>query len=75
MFPEDGKEVGILKGQPFIFVGWYAGVFPQFDHSIEYTCSYLTVRIVRYMPCAVKYQRWSRFFNVFPVDMWMCFAL
>ena len=27
------------------------------------------------MPSAVKYQRWSGFFNIFSVDMWLCFAL
>ena len=40
---EDGKEVERLNGQPFKFVGWYAGVFPQFDYSIKYTRSDLSI--------------------------------
>jgi hypothetical protein len=75
LFAQDGKEVEILKGQPFVYVGWYAAVFPLVDFSYEYTRSYLSVRIVWYTPCAVKYRRWSRFFNIFSVDMWICFAL
>jgi hypothetical protein len=64
-----------LKGQPFIFVGWFPGVNPAFDNFTEYTRSYLTVRLVWYTPCAVKYERWSRFFKIFSVDMWIFFAL
>jgi len=72
---EDSKEVERLKGQPFKFVRWYAGVFPQFDCSIEYTCSDLSVHAVWYTLCAVKYQRLNCFFNIFSVDMWIYFAL
>jgi len=75
LIAEDSKEVERLKGQPFIFVRWYAGVFRQLDHSIEYTCSYLTVHIVWYMLCAVKYRRSSCFFSIFPGDMGISFAV
>jgi hypothetical protein len=44
-------------------------------HLKEFTGSYLSESFVWYTPCAVKYQRWSRFFNIFSVDMWICFAL
>ena len=64
-----------LKGQPFIFVGGFAAVSSAFDSFVDYTRSYLTVRAIWYTPCAVKYEKWSRFFNIFSVDMWICFAL
>jgi len=63
------------KGQPFIFVGRFPGVNPAFDNFSEYTRSYLTIRLVWYTPCAVRYERVSRFFKIFSVDMWICFAL
>jgi len=40
----------------------------------EHTHSYLPIGLLWYTPCAVKYQRWSHFFNIFSVDMWICFA-
>jgi hypothetical protein len=69
------NSVEELKGQPFIFVGWPPGVNPAFDSFCEYTRSYLTVRLVWYTPCAVKYERLGRFFKIFSVDMWIFFAL
>jgi len=41
----------------------------------EHTRSYLNVHFVWYTPCALKYPRWSRFFNIFSVHMWVCFVL
>jgi len=64
----------LRKGQPFIFVGWSPGINSALDNFSEYTRSYLTERLVWYTPCAVKYERLSRFFKIFSVDMWICFA-
>jgi hypothetical protein len=61
------------KGQPFIFVGWSPGINSLLDNLCEYTRSYLIERLVWYTPCAVKYERLSRFFKIFSVDMWICF--
>ena len=63
------------KGHPFIYVGWCPGLSSAVDNVGEYTRSYLSVRFVWYTPCAVKHERWSRFFNMFSVDMWIFFAL
>jgi len=46
-----------------------------FHYIHEYTCSYISIRIVWDTTCIVKYQRWSRFFNIFSVDMWVFFVL
>jgi len=64
-----------FKGHPFIFVRSLPGLFPTYENFNEYTRSYLTVRLVWYTPCAVKWERWSRFFNIFSVEMWICLAL
>jgi hypothetical protein len=69
------KMFVVQKGQPFILVGWSPGLNPEFDNYSEYTRSYLTERLVWYTPCAVKYERLSRFFKIFSGDMWICFAL
>ena len=64
---------------PFIFVGaipardFTSEFFYEFLY--EFTRNYLPLRMVWYTPCALQYQRWSRFFNIFSVDMWICFAL
>jgi hypothetical protein len=71
----NGNNFEVPKDQPFIFVGWYPGVNPAYDNFSEYTHSYLSVRLVWNTPCAVKYKRWSRFFNIFSVDMWIFHAL
>jgi hypothetical protein len=61
-----------------VYVGAASVLIPinsTFYHFIDYTRSYLSVGYVWYTPCAVKYQKWSRSFNIFSVDMWICFAL
>ena len=60
---------------PFIFVGAIPKRDSTFEHVFEYTRNYLPLRMVWYTPCALQYQRWSRFFNIFSVDMWICFIL
>jgi hypothetical protein len=72
---QDGKEAEKLKGQPFIIVGSYAGVDSELDYFGEYTRSYFSILFAWYTPCALKYRKWSRFFSVFSVDMWICFTL
>ena len=69
------KKLEEFKGHPFIFVGWFPGVNPTFDKFNEYTRSYIHLRPFWYTPCAVKIERWSRFFSIFSVDMWICFVL
>ena len=69
------RKIEALKGHQLIYVGWVPGVDPEFDNITEHTRSYLALRLVWYTPCAVKYQKWRRFFKIFSVDMWICFAL
>jgi len=77
LFLPSEKETKLegIKVQPFIDVGLFPGVHSEIDNFGEYTRSYYNDRIVWYTPCAVKHERWSRFFNIFSVDMWIYFAL
>ena len=68
-------EVENRQVTPSIYIGEYATYSSALDYFTERTRGYLTTRFDWYTPCAVKHQRWSRFFNVFSVDMWICFAL
>jgi hypothetical protein len=72
---KDDNKVENLKGFPFLLVGiFFVGNSP-FHSFIDCTHSYITVRFVWYTQYAVKYERWSRYCNVFSVDMWICFNL
>jgi hypothetical protein len=69
------KECDYRSGTACIFVGGY-GTLPSLNYSsVQFTRSYINVRYAWYMPCAVKYQRWSRFFKIFSTNMWISFAL
>jgi hypothetical protein len=70
-----GKGAVGIKGQTFIFFGCFPAIIYEMDNFCEYTQSYVCVHLVWYTSCAVKYQRWSRFFNIFSVDIWICFVL
>jgi hypothetical protein len=69
------NERGHGEDEEYLFITRVAAIYSSFDPLYEYTSSYLSVSFAWYTPCAVKYQRWSRFFNIFSVDMWICFAL
>jgi hypothetical protein len=70
-----GHEKEYHKDLPTIYVGGYSTRASGMQGLKEYTRSYYTHRFVWYTPCNVKYHRWNRFFNIFSVDMWLCFAL
>jgi hypothetical protein len=72
---KNGNKAEKLKGFPFLLVGLFSWGNSRFDNFSEYTHSYLTVHAAWYTPCALKCQKWSRFFNIFSVDMWICFVL
>jgi len=63
------------EGQPYLFDVRFPGINSIFDNITEHTRGYFNVRLVWYTPCAVKYERWSHFFKIFSVDMWIYFAL
>jgi hypothetical protein len=63
------------KGKPYMFVRIPFGFSPLYDFFGHYTQSYYITQVDWYTPCAIKHERWSRFFNIFSVDMWICFAL
>lgn len=46
----------------------------KFDF-MESTRSYHNVRFIWYTPCSLKYPRWSHFFHIFSVHLWISFAL
>jgi hypothetical protein len=57
---------------PAIYVGAYAGLPNAKVGLKESTRSYLNENLVWYTPCSLKYPRWSRFFHIFSVDLWIC---
>ena len=72
---EDTTQIEYHKVTPAIYVGGYATITSALDYLTEKTRGYLSLRFDWYTPCAVRHQRWSHFFNIFSVDMWICFAL
>jgi hypothetical protein len=60
---------------PAIYVGGYKTFPSKKTVLIESSRNYLTVYLAWYTPCAVKYQRWTSFFNIFSVHMWINFTL
>jgi hypothetical protein len=70
----DSTTVEYRNVTPSIYAGRYVTHSSPLDRITEKTRGYLSARVDWYTPCAVKYQRWSRFFNIFSVDMWICFA-
>ena len=72
---EDSSRIAYRNTTASLYLGGYGTYSSALDYLTEQTRSYLNVHFFWYTPCAVKYQRWSRFFNIFSVDMWICFAL
>ena len=72
---EDSTKREYRKITPTIYAGRYATYSSALDYLTDRTHGYLSTRLDWYTPCAVKYQRWGRFFKVFSVDMWICFVL
>jgi hypothetical protein len=70
----DSTTMEYRKVTPSIYAGRYAPYSSALDAITERTRGYLSTRLDWYTPCAVKYQRWGRFFNIFSVNMWICFA-
>jgi len=60
---------------PAIYCGGFREFSSNMEEMTERSRIYLVLHSAWYTPCAVKYQRWKRFFNIFSVDMWICFAL
>jgi hypothetical protein len=72
---EDSNRVAYRNATASLYLGGYGTYSSALDYITQQTRSYLNVHFVWYTPCAVKYQRWGRFFNIFSLDMWICFAL
>jgi hypothetical protein len=72
---KSGNEEKRHKFPPSIYAGGYMTLPSEKFEIVESTRNYRTARLVWYTPCALKYQKWSYFFNIFSVDMWICFAL
>jgi hypothetical protein len=69
---EDENNTEYLNGTPYIFIGGFLAL--NSEKGYEFTRSYHTSWYVWYTQYAVKYQRWSRFFEIFPVDVWISLA-
>jgi len=63
------------KDNPTIYAGMHFKEFYTLHYATENTNGYLNIRSYWYTPCAVKHHRWIRFFKIFSVHMWICFAL
>jgi hypothetical protein len=72
---EDSTKVENRNITPFIYAGRYVTYSSALDYITERTHGYLSARVDWYTPCAVKHQRWGRFFKVFSVYVWVCFCL
>jgi hypothetical protein len=70
---EESKNTEIRNGTPYIYIGVHTAL--DTVKGYEFTRSYFTVRYVWYTPCAVKYQRWTRFFTIFSADIWISLVL
>jgi hypothetical protein len=71
---EESTTIEYRKVTPSIYAGRYATYTSALDFLTERTRGYLSARLDWYTPCAVKHQRWGRFFQVFSVDMWISFT-
>jgi hypothetical protein len=70
-----GKEKAYLIGFPTAYAGGYAtSSYIKFG-VVESTRSYLSENHVWYTPCSLKYPKWSHFFHIFSVRLWITFAL
>jgi hypothetical protein len=58
-----------------IYVGGYAKIPSMKTALTDSSPYYITLHSSRYTPHAVIYPSWSRFFQIFSVYMWICFAL
>jgi len=72
---ESGGNEKFRTNPPAIDVGGWKAVPTTKYYLTEFSRNYFNSRYAWYTPCAVKYQKWSRFFNIFSVDMWISFAL
>jgi len=71
---EPVEEETYRKSLPAIYVGGYKMLPSTKTASKESSRNYLTIHSAWYTPCALKYPKLGRFFNIFSVHMWICFA-
>jgi len=71
---EPDTEETYCKSLPAIYVGGYKILPSMKIASKESLRNYLTIHSAWYTPCALKYPKLGRFFNIFSVHMWICFA-
>jgi len=69
------EEEKYRKSLPAIYGGGYKMLPSMKTALIESSQNYLTIHTAWYRPCALKHKKLSYFFNIFSVDMWICFAL
>ena len=69
---EPDVEETYRKSLPAIYVGGYKMLPSMKIASIESLRNYLTIHSAWYTPCALKYPKLGRFFNIFSVHMWIC---
>jgi len=71
---EPNVEETYCKSLPAIYFGGYKMLTSMKIASRESSRNYLTIRSACYTLCALKYPKLGRFFNIFSVNMCICFA-
>jgi hypothetical protein len=69
---EDNKKMEYHKRTPSLYVGPYTAL-AFINKSKEATRSYFNIHLAWYTPCAIKHQRWTYFFKIFSINLWISF--
>jgi hypothetical protein len=66
----DTLLMGMFRKEIFIALG-AVGTNYLIDSSIDFTNSYYMMSVRWYVPCSVKYPRWSSIFRILSVELWL----
>jgi len=59
-----------FEKDPFILIGGLTQTFPD-NLYYDFTSSYFFISIRWYVPCSIKYPRWSSIFRILSVELWL----
>jgi hypothetical protein len=60
----------MIAKEVYIALGGFFSTFLLYT-SFDFTNSYYTIRFSWYVPCSVKYPRWSSIFRILSVELWL----
>jgi len=67
---QDKLFYSFFENDPFIAVGDFGKTFPA-NLNVDFTSSYFFARIRWYVPCSIKYPRWSSILRIHSVELWL----